>query len=273
MTRPYASARRKWERAEQLRHSLEADFLRLDNFQGRSTGLQFDHDELADQVDRGSERLMKFTVRLGADVPVLSDDFPMILGDAIHDYRSALDHLTWELVRRFRTNLNVKDARKVQFPMHNSAREFNDWKGRRTPGVPDKPHRALLKRYQPYRRGEGPKAIRWLRRLSDHDKHRELIPAVIAPKGVLIVARALDPQVRLLGYRALVTGPRAIYPGTPIAEIHLAAPMIRGYQVQVAVDTQFELFPLLNRREHPGGLLAAISAKTLEIIDATEALG
>jgi hypothetical protein len=174
----YRSARRKWARAEEYREMLEADFLQFG--QSGPGSLQFDRS--TDQV-QGSMKLLTFTVRFGSDAPNLSEDFPMILGDAVHNYRGALDHLTWELVRRFSTRLSPSDARKVQFPMHNNAKDFDNWKERRTPGVPDKPHRALLKRYQPYRSGDGPKAVRWLRRLSDHDKHRDLIPTVVAPQG------------------------------------------------------------------------------------------
>lgn len=271
MIDPFLSARRKWTRAEHHRLLLEADFLRLRQFRGDSGALAFDYDESNDRLDHGM-RVRTITVRVGADVPQLSDDFPLILGDSIHNYRNALDHAVWVLVRLFTNTLSERDARMVQFPIHNNAADFEAWKERRTPGVPDKPHRALLKRYQPYRTGEGPKAVRWLRRLSDHDKHRELIPAVIAPKGVLLAARALDPRMRIRGFTQLMTGPRAIQPGSPIAEIVIASPRIRGAQGQLAVDTQFTLQPLLRRRQHPGGLLSLISKTVREVIDELEAL-
>jgi hypothetical protein len=257
MTGLYSSARRKWEWAEQHRSALETDFVRLQDFKGDSTGLQFDHDDAEDQITN-SMKLMTITVRFGETVPTLSEGFPNILGDAIHNYRSALDHAAWEMVHRFGAKISAGDARKVQFPMHNSAKDFAKWQGRRTPGVPDKPHRAFLKRYQPYRHGDGPKAIRWLRRLSDHDKHRELIPAVVAPKGVLIAAQALMPEIQLLRYRALLTRPSQIEPGTPIVELDLAVPLsLVGSQIQVAVNTQSELFPRLSPSGQPRSPAAA----------------
>ncbi|HEV8564902.1 MAG TPA: hypothetical protein VGR41_08300 [Actinomycetota bacterium] len=269
----YASARRKWAWAEQHKHALEADFKRLAQFKGEMAALQFDHDAATNRI-KGSVKLVTIVVKLGDDVPRLSDDFPLILGDAIHNYRSTLDHLTWDLVKRFGAKLNRKQAMDVQFPIHTSAAAFKNMRHRRTPGVPDKPHRALIKRYQPYRRGDGPKAIGWLNTLSSHDKHRELIPSIIAPKGVLIAAQSLTPGVQLLGYRALLTGPSAINPGTPVAELDLSVPLsLQSGQAQVAVNTKFTLLPLLSRKRHIGGVLEAISATTLTIIEAMEAEG
>ncbi len=271
MTRdPFASARRKWARGEYHRDMLEADFKRLDEFDTESSGLQF-HPEPSTQRIEGDLIHVEVTVALGDDVPTLSAEFPLIIGDAIHNYRAGLDHLTWSIVRRFSPGLSAKQRRQIQFPMHNSAADFMGCRPRRLPGVPTT-HCAFIKRYQPYRRGEGPAAIRWLRRLSDSDKHRELIPTVMAPKGVLVKAHTDDRRVRLVKLTPLITGPHAIYPGTPIAKLLIATSAERG-KTAVKVDTQFELFPSLRRRRHPGGLLLSISQTVAEIIDGMEALG
>ncbi len=265
-TGPFASAWRKWDRGEHYRHLLEADFTRLEKFHGNMSPLQFKRDEANDGRD-GDLRTVQVTVLLGTDVPDLSDEFSLILGDAIHNYRSALDHLTWALVGMHRAKLTPARAKLVQFPTHNSGADFERFKHKRTPGVPDKPQRAFLKRYQPYRRGNGPEAIRWLRRLSDHDKHREVVPAVIAPQGVLLQATSFHPNVVIRRFEPLMTGPSRIKPGAPVAEMFVAVPLsMTPLQINVRVDAQFTLMPLLSRRAHPGGVLANISAVSSEII-------
>lgn len=271
MSSPYASARRKWAWAEKHRDLLKADFKRIEQFQADPSTLKFDRDPDADRV-RGSRKLVTATVRLGDDFPRISDDFPLILGDAIHGYRTALDHAAWELVGLFNRTLDPKKARFVQFPMHDSPRRFDEMKEVRTPGVPDRPERALLKRYQPYRRGDRPQAIGWLQRFSDQDKHRELIATVMAPQGILLKAQSLVPTAKVVGYQALVTDARALYPGTPIAEITISVPRDKKTEIEVKVDLQFTLFPALRRRQNAGGLLGRISTATVAIIDGLAAL-
>jgi hypothetical protein len=272
MVDPYASARRKWDRAEYHRNMLETDFKRLAQFGGSSAGLQFERQPHRDYF-QGDHAVIHFIVLLGQDVPQISDNFPLILGDAIAGYRTALDHLTWALVKRFGAKLDAKQARGVQFPMHNSAADFRSSRNMRTPGVPDKPYRALLQRYQPYSRGDGPSNIRWLRTLADSDKHRELIPSVIAPAGVQIKAQSFAATTVLRKITPLMTKAGPVKSGTPIAEITVATPRTKGLQAAVKVDAQFTLFPLMRGRKHPGGRLLGISNTVREIIDEVAALG
>lgn len=269
-TGPFGSAWRKWDRGEQYRTMFKADFRRIERFHGDRASLQFEHDQ-ASYRSHCDQRIMRVAVLLGPDIPQLSDDFPLILGDAIHNYRSALDHLTWALVRNHGVKLTPARARLVQFPTHNSAADFDRIKDKRTPGVPDEPQRAFLKRYQPYRRGDGPSAIRWLLRLSDHDKHREVVPTVIAPQGVLLQAKALPSETELRKFTPFILDPTPLKPGTPVGELEVAVPIPSDpRKVQVQMDARFTLMPLLNRRMHPGAVLANISATTSEIIERCE---
>ena len=67
--------------------------------------------------------------------------------------------------------------------MADSGQSFRDQLSRRLPGVPSE-HWTIVRRYQPYQTGEQAKAIRWLRNLSNMDKHRILIPAIVSLHGV-----------------------------------------------------------------------------------------
>lgn len=166
-------------------------------------------------------------------MPHLREDFPVILGDAIGNYRAALDHLTWALVKRFKAPLTVKQARAVQFPMHNSAGDFEAQKARRTPGLPDTPHRAIMKGYQPYRRGYGPRGIRWIRSLADVDKHRAVPVTVLAPHGISYTY-SVNPGIGIIRVEHLSKGPVPLDPGTPIDKVILVRePNVRECVVEV----------------------------------------
>jgi len=102
----------------------------------------------------------------------------VMFGDALHNFRSALDHLVWQLVL-----LNDEaPGNHNQFPIcdteasylgvrregQSSARDY------RLRGVSD-PHKELIDQMQPYQTVAPPRsipALTALRKLSNHDKHR-----------------------------------------------------------------------------------------------------
>jgi hypothetical protein len=105
----------------------------------------------------------------------------VIFGDAVHNLRSALDHLVWQLVRL--NNKNPSGAN--QFPICDTGTNYWSvgWRnGKKTSstrerclgGVSDA-HKALIDEMQPYRTRIPPRAshaLSTLRDLSNHDKHR-----------------------------------------------------------------------------------------------------
>ena len=78
----------------------------------------------------------------------------VVLGDAVHNLRSALDHAAWELVQRnvragFKPVLTEKQERLIQYPISDDRARFKTAPVMRfltTRQI------ALLRRYQPYRR-------------------------------------------------------------------------------------------------------------------------
>lgn len=91
-----------------------------------------------------------------------------IVGDVVHNLRSALDVAAWQLAIASDEAAALKERNRVSFPLTRCAEEFK------------KPHRALkffsesgrevIERLQPYQLSM--EALGWLRDLSNADKHR-----------------------------------------------------------------------------------------------------
>lgn len=109
----------------------------------------------------------------------------VLLGDFIHNLRSALDHLVWQLVRLN----NKRPSAENCFPIESTGTKY--WCARKDGrpsardgalrGVSDE-HRAIIDGAQPYRRGQTadshPLAI--IKMLSNIDKHRLVHPTFVA---------------------------------------------------------------------------------------------
>jgi hypothetical protein len=103
----------------------------------------------------------------------------VIFGDAVHNLRSALDHLVWQLVLLDSQREGTEDN---QFPIASEGGRYwsasrkgqslRDW---RLNGVSET-HKREIDRVQPYRTNEPGKheTLEALRELSNHDKHRLL---------------------------------------------------------------------------------------------------
>jgi len=203
-------------------------------------------------------------VRVGG-LPSIRTDCGLALGDVLQNFRSALDHLAWGLVK-IGNDPRPKKPKRVYFPMAESAKSFkrqiNDW----LPGVP-RDYRTIVRRYQPYRRGERSKAIRWLRNFSDVDKHRVLVPTVINAHD-LNAQFISNWQVARVDY--LLKRPRALNVRAPILRLHLRSASRTDCQVQVNGD--LTLLPSLGRGVPLGNSLPLIRATVLEILTTFDSL-
>jgi hypothetical protein len=114
-------------------------------------------------------------------VPIIPRFAGILLGEAIQSFRCSLDYLTWSLVQRHtRSRISERKKKDIQFPMYRSRNGFyNDIK-RRLPNVPPA-ECTFFERYQPYRRSPAGRSIRYLQALSNTDKHRIIVPAVLFP--------------------------------------------------------------------------------------------
>ena len=97
------------------------------------------------------------------------EDFGLIVGDATHNLRSALDLLAVEVVRR-----NGGNTKSVYFPFADSADNLESMITRRNFHRASPADQALLRSLQPYTGGN--QLLRSLHDLDIQDKHQSLIP-------------------------------------------------------------------------------------------------
>lgn len=136
-----------------------------------------------------------------------------IIGDIAHNYRSALDHLAWQLVKGNGGNAGWE----TKFPIYSSEADYLVWReprpasdprGKRSDplaGIPEVII-AAIEDMQPYKRGdeadEHPLAL--LSRISNRDKHRlpVILFAGVDPEGPLTLwtrSASLSDMEKLVG--------------------------------------------------------------------------
>jgi len=125
------------------------------------------------------------------------------LGEIVHNLRSALDHLVFQLAL-WNTNGSVQKDWIVQFPITDNCGEFAKAKIKHLKEVHTK-HAALIERFQGYHRihsirGSNPLAI--LRDFSNMDKHRLLL-SVIIPWGAIEVSVNDQPILLMDAFRKM----------------------------------------------------------------------
>lgn len=107
---------------------------------------------------------------IAADIPI---EFPLIIGDAIHNLRSGLDVMMCDVAR-----VQLKSADKIKFPFGVTEEDFAkalQGEVRRLGAEVGQ----LLRDLEPYRGGKGA-ALRGLHDLDIDDKHRLILPATFA---------------------------------------------------------------------------------------------
>jgi hypothetical protein len=115
---------------------------------------------------------------------------PVIVGEFVHDLRSALDHLAWrEAVERIGAAEAEKLARKITFPLAKESAEFDT---AQTRAYVSKDAWTIMERHQPYKRGKGkgPKSLGLLHWFSRIDKHRTVQIASV----LLLPQRGMPPD-------------------------------------------------------------------------------
>jgi hypothetical protein len=146
------------------------------------------------------------------------DCWGLIAGDAIHNFRAALDYLAWQIAAAGTDPKPLANPRDVQFPIFGEpskkgmppARRFSEAVARNLPGA-ERGHVAVVERFQPYKRPDGafwrdPLAL--LTDASNTDKHRRLRAVVPAYEKLVVVT---DPaqQTNFIWERTKVDFERA----------------------------------------------------------------
>lgn len=200
------SSRAKFERARVHR----SEFLKTGlKWLERHEGEPFPMGKRVEPWKDGGEVVIYSVGRFAKAVP---DEIAAIVGDALFDYRAALDHLAWLLVPDVeKAKGRVADI--VSFPLSSFREKFPDQFRRTMPGVDDVT-RSIVARHQPFQNGaqslEHPLAI--LHDWNRFDKHRVLPVMLVNATNVIVTVpedfknfevidtqRARDPQYLLPG--------------------------------------------------------------------------
>jgi hypothetical protein len=144
----------------------------------------------------------------------------LLLGDALHNLRSALDHIVYALAVRQTGRDPPPKMRDLNFPIRSSRDAWNKQADKAIAPL-NEPTRAAIKKAQPYNRlktGQGFMPVWWLRLLNDADKHRllHITALAAAPDEIAIDA---EPGT----FRALWNqGP--LVDGAPLLRLELTEP-------------------------------------------------
>lgn len=156
-----------------------------------------------------------------AEFPKAPENTGILVGDTVHNYRSALDHMIWTLVRRRGrmparpSNPKKRDGRRsIQFPFARSGRSFANARNIRLPGVPDG-FVNIIKRYQPYRGSYESQVFTLLERLSNIDKHRLIVPTVTGAADTEI--EWWGENCEIIDVELALSPKRSLYEGYPVA--------------------------------------------------------
>ena len=119
----------------------------------------------------------------------------LMVGDAVHNLRTALDHLAWQLAL-----IGTGPGRRTQFPIFEDAGEFGRQEDALLHGIAER-DRAVIRDLQPYqirvptslyRDLEQQRMLMLIGRLDNVDKHSIILPSVV-------VAQFREPTFENLG--------------------------------------------------------------------------
>lgn len=142
-----------------------------------------------------------------------------IVGDIVHNLRSALDVSAWQLALQNDADAAQGNPRRVAFPLTTSEEAFS---GHGALGLFSERGREVLERLQPYECPDRDdlQALRWLNAMSNADKHRVTTTAFGAVDLATVRFRTNVP-LKAVG---LILYGDEIKAGAPIARIEVDGP-------------------------------------------------
>lgn len=180
----------------------------------------------------------------------------VIAGEVVHDLRSALDHLAWELVLSHSGTPTQRDARKVQFPIRKKRQE---WSSEYTVTNMDPANGALLEPEQPFSSSSNPDShpLAILQDLSNHDKHRVLNSVLVRPFGFS------------LNNDGTVDGIRVTYDfGSASPRLAVGSELVRVGGLPLGLEDKVSrassVIPLVLLPHHTDPVFTAIDANTVQ---------
>jgi hypothetical protein len=143
--------------------------------------------------------------RIQKSVPL---DFSAIIGDVVHNLRSALDLLACDLVR-----LAGKSAKSVYFPFCNDIADLSPTIKKRKLHHAGSEIVAVIRSLKPYRGGNVP--LRQLHDMDVADKHQALLPVIGAATVPLGSILNMPPSFQLQNLSTIIANDGQIIVGLP----------------------------------------------------------
>lgn len=213
MPSPLDGCRLKVGRAKEHRDALE-------KYEGETFAVESNRPRLGIKLDPHSGDYVHF-INYMPDLEGFLDRCSLILGDTVHNLRSALDRLAYQLAL-LNTGGNLQKPDRIQFPICDSIEAFTGAK-RNWLGEIDPEHVAIMERFQGYHRVDGGQAIgpyfhplSKLRDLTNVDKHRLPINLLIPMDSIANVS-AKTVESFVMGVVGQVLSVGSFKP--PIAEL------------------------------------------------------
>lgn len=161
-----------------------------------------------------------FVVRIGKVEP-MPEPWGLMIGDALFNFRAALDYLAWHLVK-IGSKPNPKEPERIYFPIVLDDTTWNPIVNDLIPGIRNE-HRAVIETYQPYqlrKTGQDPAdhPLALLAALSRKDKHRTI---------TLLYARQREYRIRILTAKGFVIQRLDVPPANTMFLVELDAELGR----------------------------------------------
>ena len=168
-----------------------------------------------------------------ANVIAVPDEWALVVGDAVHNFRCSLDHLAWQLAIRHFGGVEPTDRkaiRNIQFPVMS---DVNDWNSSRFSKHFDTADWNKLKQFQPFfARPYAPASslnpleeFCGFHGVSNVDKHRRIQLTCVSPEQGHYYVPSLDefkdcrPITSGDGILAISTSPMTPKPGDEILRV------------------------------------------------------
>jgi len=259
---PLRSARIKLKRANLHASTAKREMLRFGKKHPSPT-MRIDNKS---DVEAGAGDTVTLDLVVDRGYPDLPDSFAARFGDAIYNYRCALDHIAWQLVKHGR-DPNPAEYWRVQFPIYSTRVAFRRHRASRLPGVDPRGPVNFIETRHHYVGGKATnQALLTLATLSNDDKHHSLHLMFSTPSHAkhTITFKGCHP----IGFENPPERPK-IVPDAVIATLTI---LVTAPYFAVNVKPALLVYVALEDWRNVLQVLAEIRAEIEEIIDAPEIL-
>jgi len=165
-------------------------------------------------------------------------EWGLLVGDCVHNLRSALDHLVYALAVNSSGVDPPPNARRLQFPIADQKNAFAAERNRKLKGLPE--HLvSKIEGCQPYHRF-GPNPLTIIREVSNMDKHR-VVPVAVSTLEAIHASAVPERDTRAIGIEDYGLGP--LLADTPLVKFRFE---VTGPRPSVRVDHDLSYALTLN---------------------------